>query len=256
VNGKKIAALAYRNNGSVTLGSSTVNVLPTWDLVLKHPRDRERMKSEEWRKTSWYAKPIKESVVDADDRELFDELEITPKTTPGTSAAWFCIRGYSFGSSTSDAILNAVKKHPEPSIEEDNEEDNAIIAAAKPILTYIGNNSNVRHEEEQSENEEEEEEGDEPNLADQVNLIPQADIAAGEEELQQPNDAAEDEEVEIPNMNYEHGSIEHVKYTLRQIQRNPTEMDYVSALKFDIDPELSLDDERPIDPIIDEVRSI
>jgi hypothetical protein len=210
------------------------------------------MKSEQWRKTSWYAKPIKGSV-DAegsdDIRELFEELEITPKTTPGTSAAWFCIRGYSFGSSTSDAILNAVKKHPEPSTEEGNEEDIAIIAAAKPILTYIGNNSNVPHEEEENEGEE----AGEPNVA--ANLIPQADILAASEEELQPtnNDTQEGEDGEIPNMNYEHGSIEHVKFTLRQIQKNPTEMDYVSALKFDINPELGLDD-RPEDPMTDEVR--
>jgi hypothetical protein len=218
------------------------------------------MKSEEWRKRSWYGNPIKGSIAagESDDIELFEDLDTTPRTTPGTSAAWFCTRGYSFGSSTSDAVLNTVKKHPEPSPEEEeNEEDSAIIAAAKPIIIYIGNNSNAHQEEEQAENEEEE--GGETITADPELLVPQAtaqpDNVAGGEALEPLNNHPdENEEVEIPNMNYEHGSIEQVKHTLQRIKSNPTETDYVSTLKFDISPELTLDDQPEAPIITDEVR--
>jgi hypothetical protein len=221
------------------------------------------MKSEEWRKTSWYGKPIAGSTGAESDRELFEEFDIYPRTTPGTSAAWFCTRGYSCGSSTSDALLNVVKRHLQPSPEEDdNEDDMAIINAAQPILRYIGKNSTtiVQEEEEDEENLEEEEEnleeeGDDINIvANPENIVAQATMDGVDEEEEQPtNNTVEEDDGEVPNMNYEYGSIEHVKFTLRQIRKKPTETELVSDLKFQIHP-VQETDEDPVEPIEDEVR--
>jgi hypothetical protein len=213
------------------------------------------MKSEEWRKTSWHGKPMDGSTGADSDRALFEELEIYPRTTPGTSAVWFCTRGYSCGSSTSDALLNVVKKHPQSSPEDhDNEDDIMIINAAQPILSYIGENSANTILVEEVEVNQPEEEGDDAN----PEIIGGQETTNGtEEEEEQPaaNNAPGDDDEEVPNMNYEYGSIEHVKFTLRQILKKPTDTELVSVLKFQIHP-VQETDEDPLEPIADEVRKM
>jgi hypothetical protein len=42
---------------------------------------------------------------------LFETFGVKPVTTDGSTPCWFLLRGYSFGSSTSDMLLLAIKRH-------------------------------------------------------------------------------------------------------------------------------------------------
>jgi hypothetical protein len=64
-------------------------------------------------------------------------LNIKPVTTEGSTPGWFLLRGFSFGSSTSDMLLLVIKRYVQQSDDEPNEE---ILEAAKPILEYLHDN--------------------------------------------------------------------------------------------------------------------
>ena len=53
VGDRQLTGIAYRNNGAVTLGTSTQHVDMHWDLVLTNPRDRKNSESPEWRRRNW-----------------------------------------------------------------------------------------------------------------------------------------------------------------------------------------------------------
>ena len=70
---------------------------------------------------------------------LFESLCIEPVTTDGATPGWFLLRGYSFGSSTSDMLLLAIKKHIQQGNNTSDEDE--IVAAADPIFEYLYENS-------------------------------------------------------------------------------------------------------------------
>jgi hypothetical protein len=110
-----------------------------WDLVLFNPVDKKNHESPEWRKRAWRPameapNPVHES--------LFDDLGIEAVTTDGPTPGWFLLRGYSFGSSTSDMLLLAIKKHIQQGNNTSDEDE--IVAAADPILKYLYENSTTR----------------------------------------------------------------------------------------------------------------
>jgi len=70
---------------------------------------------------------------------LFESLCIEPVTTDGATPGWFLLRGYSFGSSTSDMLLLAIKKHIQQGNNTSDEDE--IVAAADPIFKYLYENS-------------------------------------------------------------------------------------------------------------------
>eukprot|EP00978_Attheya_sp_CCMP212_P005713 scaffold12814_cov54-Attheya_sp.AAC.1 len=86
---RQLIGIAYRNNGSVTLGTSTKYSDMHWDLVCKTPHDRKNSQSVEWRKTSWM-NPIG-TLTDADKSLLDISLETEPVTTVGANAGWFLL---------------------------------------------------------------------------------------------------------------------------------------------------------------------
>eukprot|EP00978_Attheya_sp_CCMP212_P044193 scaffold303791_cov102-Attheya_sp.AAC.1 len=53
VHGRHLNGFAYRNNGNVTLGTSTKHFDMHWDLVLKNPLDRKNHTLLNWRDKAW-----------------------------------------------------------------------------------------------------------------------------------------------------------------------------------------------------------
>jgi hypothetical protein len=70
---------------------------------------------------------------------LFDDLGIEPVTIDGATSGWFLLPEYSFGSSTSDMLLLAIKNHIQQGNNTGNEGE--IVDTADPILNYLYDNS-------------------------------------------------------------------------------------------------------------------
>jgi hypothetical protein len=138
VGDRQLTGIAYRNNGAVTLGTSTQHVDMHWDLVLTNPRDRKNSESPEWRRRSWL-NPLG-TLTDADKTLLDISLDIDPVTTVGGQAGWFLLRGYSIGSSTADGFIGTLKRCSNAT--KQSAENASLFTAAQPIFEYIEKNLN------------------------------------------------------------------------------------------------------------------
>ena len=47
--GREVTAVAYRNNGNVTLGMTTIYSDNEWDLVLERPTDKGEVRDSNWK---------------------------------------------------------------------------------------------------------------------------------------------------------------------------------------------------------------
>lgn len=112
--GREVTAVAYRNNGNVTLGLTTKFGGQNWDLVLQDPKDAINVSDPAWKLTSI----IETALVDFEDadgekekfRQLLSNLSIDWVTTDQNSPGWFLMRSFSITSSAADIVLQELYK--------------------------------------------------------------------------------------------------------------------------------------------------
>jgi hypothetical protein len=127
---------------------------------------------------------------DALHEPLFETLGVKPVTTEGSTPGWFLLRGYSFGSSTSDMLLLAIKRH----VQQANDPNEDILIAAQPILEYIHSNlTPIIHQEEYGAEQQAASEGEEEGT--EVPELAAEDIPEAEYDI---NDALNDVELNGP----------------------------------------------------------
>ena len=113
-NGREVTAVAYRNNGNVTLGMSTIHSDHEWDLVLENPLDRTNAKEPEWKFNS----VLDTALVDYNkckvDRRalhvLLSSLTVDYITTDQNSPGWFLLRSFAITSSAADGLIDELLK--------------------------------------------------------------------------------------------------------------------------------------------------
>jgi len=108
--GREVTAVAYRNNGNVTLGMSTVYSDHEWDLVLEDPSDREKVKDPQWSVDSLLNTALVNSAESNANRQglhvLLSNLPVDFITTDQNSPGWFLLRSFAITSSAADSILD------------------------------------------------------------------------------------------------------------------------------------------------------
>jgi hypothetical protein len=105
--GREVTAVAYRNNGHVTLGLTTKFGGPTWDMVLQNPQDLHNVRDSEWKLTSIIATALVDFTEENKYqlREVLSSLAVDYITTAQNSPEWFLMRSFSITSSTADTVL-------------------------------------------------------------------------------------------------------------------------------------------------------
>lgn len=107
--GRDIAAVAYRNNGNVTLGLSTKFSGHEWDLVLRNPNDFEAIHDPDWAlniilSTALVNDPDSVALM-VDLKQLISSRPVLNVTTDQNTPGWFLMRSFSITSSTADLML-------------------------------------------------------------------------------------------------------------------------------------------------------
>jgi hypothetical protein len=196
-----------------------------WDLVLKNPLDRKNHTLLSWRNKAWRPSIEPHSAIHD---PLFASLGIKPVTTEGSTPGWFLLRGYSFGSSTSDMLLLAIKRYVHQSDDEPNEE---ILEAAQPILAYLHINSAEGVRAEAWGNTEEE-------------------VAPAPENAEEPDGEGTNDDVAVDNdgmvaalLEHAPNSIEYVKLKVKELLTTPIDSVHIDVMLEHITMEEEISDE-------------
>jgi hypothetical protein len=235
VHDRQLTGIAYRNNGSVTLGTSTKYSNMHWDLVCKNPHDRKNSQSVEWRKTSWM-NPMG-TLTDADKSLLDISLETEPVTTVGANAGWFLLRGYSIGSSTADGFIGILNRCSTATKE--SEENTSLFNVARPIFNYITRNLNETVQEEWDGDDDgndeagQQEQEDPPNPNnDAAEEVPAA-VEEGPAAMAGRLEAANEEEppdIDAAMRNAAADSPEYVRLMVKKVENAPTDDPFIVIL--------------------------
>jgi hypothetical protein len=137
--GREISAIAYRNNGNVTLGMTSKFRGSNWDLVLENPDDKVNVMEHAWKYSvilSTAMVDLKEADVEQDDLlELISDLKIDHVTTNQNSPGWFLMRSFSITSSAADILLQELLKDFKL-----RKLQNSIATTAKIVFDFIFKN--------------------------------------------------------------------------------------------------------------------
>ena len=105
--GRDVTAVAYRNNGNVTLGMSTIFSDHEWDLVLENPSDKEYVHDPDWKFRSLLKTALIDFESGSDDiKQLLNSLDVEFITTNQNSPGWFLLRSFAITSSAADGLID------------------------------------------------------------------------------------------------------------------------------------------------------